>query len=171
MKRGIFHHEFWAMMAILLVVAACKKQAAHSEQFVQIFKEQAGGTFRGVDLGMELKQVLEKEGLAPKHDDQWGYVYEFNLGGKNRYFVEYICRSRDSRKVDAIVVNVLLEEKSVASDLSSEIETHLRNKYGVADGNLGNLVWRNEESNLMISLRMLDDKKSISLNFGALQPL
>ncbi len=164
--------RFWmGFLIVLLVVAGCKKQADHSDMFDQIFKHESTGTFRGIDLGMDLKEVLAHEGVTPKHDDQWGYVYEYGLGGKNRYFLEYVCRDPKQRKVNSIVLNVLLEEKAAASKLSSEIEDQLRHQYGVADGNLGNLVWRHEESNLLVSLRMLDDKKSISLSYGSLQPL
>lgn len=153
----------------ILLAMGCKRESKHSELFEKIFKEDAGGTFRGVDLGMDLIQVREKEGSNPKHDDQWGYVYEYALGGKRKYFLEYICRDPETRKVNAIVVNIFLEEKADASDFFTEAEIHLRNLYGVADGNLGNLRWHQEEINLMVALRMLDDKKSISLNYGGLQ--
>ena len=71
--------------------------------------------------------------------------------------------------MSSIVSNILLEEKSAAADLFTEIEMHLRNRYGVADGTLGNLRWIDEEINLLVALRMLDDKKSISLSYGAIQ--
>jgi phenylpyruvate tautomerase PptA (4-oxalocrotonate tautomerase family) len=157
-----------SLMTMLFVMAGCKKQAAHSEAFTQIFKDETAGTLRGVDLGNALEEAKEKEGSAPKHDDQWGYVYEYSLGEKNRYFVEYICRDPQARKVNAMVVNVLLDDKATVTVLFSEIEDHLRNRYGVADGSVSNLKWRHEESNLIVSLRMLDDKKSISLSYGAL---
>ena len=159
------------LLACMLVFAACKREASHSEFFQKIFKEEAGGTFRGVDLGMDLLDAQKKEATAPKHDDQWGFVYEYGLGDKRRFFLEYICRDPKVRKVNAIVVNIFLEEKSESSDLFAEIETYLRNRYGVADGNLGNLKWQDDELNLLVALRMLDDKKSISLNYGSIQPL
>lgn len=158
------------LLLLVLLMGACKKQAPHSEMFTQIFK-QGSGTFRGIDLGMDLADVKLKEGIPPKHDDEWGYVFESNLGGKNRYFLEYLCLDPKVRKVNAIVLNILLEEKAMAAELFAEMESDLRSKYGAADGNLGNLKWTQEEGNLLVTLRMLDDKKSISLNFGALQPL
>jgi hypothetical protein len=156
-------------VVIVLLCHACKRQSTHSELFQKIFKEEAGGTFRGVDIGTDLATVKEKEGTAPKYDDQWGYVYEYSLGGKSKFFLEYISRENPAKKVTAIVANIFLEEKAQASDLFSEIETYLRNHYGVADGTLGNLRWSDDEINLMVALRMLDDKKSISLNYGAIQ--
>ena len=164
------HRRLWSILLVLLLVAACKKQASHSEMFVQIFKER-GGTLRGVNLGMDLADVKRIEGVPPKHDDDWGYVFESNLGGKNRFFLEYLCLDPKVRKVDAIVLNVLLVEKAMAADLFAEMERDLRSKDGAADGNHGNLKWSHEVSNLLVTLRMLDDKKSISLNFGALKPL
>jgi hypothetical protein len=160
---------FW-MLALMMVLAnGCKREDKHSELFIKIFKPEAEGTFRGVDLGMDLEAAKAKEATSPKFDDQWGYVYEFALGGKRRFFLEYISRESPSKKVTAIVVNIFLEEKAEASDLFAEVESYLRNRYGVADGTLGNLKWSDDEKNLMIALRMLDDKKSISLNYGALQ--
>lgn len=160
-----------ALVAWVLIFSGCKRDASHSEFYQKIFKEEAGGTFRGVDLGMDLMDAQKKEATAPKHDDQWGFVYEYGLGEKRRFFLEYICRDPKARKVNAIVVNIFLEEKSEASDLFTEIETALRNRYGVADGNLGNLKWQDDELNLLVALRMLDDKKSISLNYGSIHPL
>jgi hypothetical protein len=154
---------------LILLGWSCKRESKHSELFEKILKESAGGTFRGIDLGMGLAAAKEKEGIEPKHDDQWGYVFEYGLGGKKKYFVEYVCRDPEAKKVNSIVVNVFLEEKAEASDLFSEMESYLRNRYGVADGNLGNLRWVDEEINLIVALRMLDDKKTISLNYGAIQ--
>jgi hypothetical protein len=154
-----------------MLMGGCKREDKHSELFAKIFKPEAGGTFRGVDLGMDLEAAKTKEATPPKFDDQWGYVYEYALGGKRRFFLEYISREVPAKKITAIVVNIFLEEKAEASDLFAEMESYLRNLYGVADGTLGNLRWSDDEKNLMIALRMLDDKKSISLNYGALQAL
>ncbi|HEX2900032.1 MAG TPA: hypothetical protein VHS96_09965 [Bacteroidia bacterium] len=154
---------------VMLLFAACKRDQQRSEFFGKIFKEGAGGTFRGVDIGMDLSEVQKREGTLPKHDDQWGQVYEYGLGGKSKYFLEYICRDPKSKTINSIVLNAFLEEKAEASDLFTEMEMYLRNRYGVADGTLGNLRWLDEEINLMVALRMLDDKKTISLSYGALQ--
>jgi hypothetical protein len=154
---------------IVLVFAACKREPKRSEYFEKVFKEKAGATFRGVDLGMPLNEIRKIEASSPKHDDQWGQVFEYGLGGKNKYFVEYLVRDPTAKTVSSIVSNILLEEKSAAADLFAEIEMHLRNRYGVADGTLGNLRWIDEEINLLVALRMLDDKKSISLSYGAIQ--
>ena len=158
------------VLLALLCCAGCVRQAAHSELYSLIFKQESG-ICRGVDIGTPLDKVKQLEGATPKYDDDWGLVYDYSLGGKNRIRIEYLRRNPKETGVNAIVLNVLLEEKSVATDLFAEMEDDLRGRYGVADGDLGNLTWRQEETNSMVSLRMLDDKKSISLNFGALQVL
>lgn len=154
---------------LLSLFSACKREQKRSEVFEKVFKEASGGTFRGVDLGMDLKTIRKQEGAEPKHDDQWGHVYEYALSGKRKYFVEYLCLDPTVKKVNSIVVNVFLEEKSEASDFFAESEAYLRNRYGVADGTLGNLRWLDEEINLITSLRMLDDKKTISMSYGAIE--
>ena len=77
----------------VLVFAACKREPKRSEYFEKVFKEKAGATFRGVDLGMPLNEIRKIEASSPKHDDQWGQVFEYGLGGKNKYFVEYLVRN------------------------------------------------------------------------------
>lgn len=161
------------MLLAGLILIGCKREQAHSPLFEEIFGPENSGTFRGVSIGDELESVKQKERSSPKHDDQWGYVYEYRLEGKNRYFLEYITKTKDgkARKVDSIVLNVLLEEKGEASNLFTEMEQHLRKVHGVAEGGLGNLKWNDDEHNLNVSLRMLDDKRSISLNFVPMQAM
>jgi hypothetical protein len=169
MRRSI--SIVWLLSLTVVLAVSCKKEEERSEEFSKIFRQDKDGTFRGVDLGMPLEKVKAIEGNAPKHDDQWGFVYEYGLGGKKRYFLEYICKDPKVRNVNSIVLNVFLDEKTVATHLFTEMEMYLRQRYGVADGALGNLRWSNDEANLLIALRMLDDKKSISLNYVPLQPL
>lgn len=160
----------YIFVAILVFYSGCKKEVKRSTLFTQIFTSEEG-IFHGVNLGQKIESVLEKEETKPKHDDQWGYMFEYSLGGKKKYFLEYVCKNPKMRTVDAIVLNVYLEEKGEASKLFTEVEMYLRKKYGVADGSLGNLEWNNEEMNLTAALRMLDDKKSFSLNYVPMQTL
>lgn len=152
-------------LTLLFAATGCEvTQEAHSELFTKIFKD-GEGTFRGIDLGWKLMDVQNTEGRAPKHDDKWGYVYEFNLGEDRRFMLEYICKNDDKRLLRSIVANIFLRDEAEATELYNEMEAHLRSKYGVADGTFGLMKWNYEEENLYASLRMLDDKKSISLNF------
>ncbi|HHG85809.1 MAG TPA: hypothetical protein ENJ82_13765 [Bacteroidetes bacterium] len=114
---------------------------------------------------MSLQEVKKIEGIAPKHDDKWGYVYELNLSEKGRFFLEYICKKSDNRIVSSIVINIFLKDEGITSELYSEMEAALRADYGLAEGSSTNLEWQESEQNLYITLRVLDDKKSISLNY------
>lgn len=173
MKIRLNIYSMLCLLLAMMLVAGCKRTPEHSVLFNEIFGEEQEATFRGIRLGDDLESVKGKERTGPKHDDQWGYVYEYRLEGKNRYFLEYITKNKDgkARKVDSIVLNVLLEEKGEASKLFTEMEQHLRKVHGVAEGGLGNLKWEDDEQNLNVALRMLDDKRSISLNYVPLQPL
>ena len=168
-----FAKPIWLVLVLIsiLQLAGCKRDAKHSELFEEIFSSEKKGVFHGVALGEKIENVLEKEKAKPKHNDQWGYMFEYGLGGKKKYFLEYVSKDPKARKVNAIVLNVYLEEKGEAAKLFTEFEMEMRQKYGVADGSLGNLEWNNEEANLTVALRMLDDKKSFSLNFVPLLPL
>lgn len=158
-------------MLFLLQLSSCRRETQHSELFDEIFTDSDSGVFHGVELGEPLENVLKKEKTAPKHDDQWGYLFEYSLGGNKKYFLEYVCKDPKVRKVNAIVLNVYLEEKGEAANLFTEFEMHFRKLYGVADGSLGKLTWDKEEANLTVALRMLDDKKSFSLNFVPILPM
>ncbi len=169
-----FHLRFGlsiVAMLFLIQLSSCRRQTSHSELFDEIVTDAKSGVFHGVELGEPLENVLKKEKRPPKHDDQWGYLFEYSLGEKKKYFLEYVCKNPKVRKVNAIVLNVYLEEKGEAAKLFTEFEMHLRQLYGAADGSLGKLTWDQEEANLTVALRMLDDKKSFSLNYVPILPM
>lgn len=157
------------MVLLMVVLTGCGQQESHSELFNRIVRPEAGGIIRGIDLGIDLDKAKQIEGIDPKHDDKWGYVYELNLGEEGRYFIEYITRNPEVRIVGGIVVNIFLSDEGVTAELNKEMEEWLRSRYGVAEGNLGDLQWQDEEAGVYATLRILDDKKSISLNFTPVQ--
>lgn len=150
----------------LLIFTACSPEKAnHSELFKQVVKPEAGGLFRGVDLGMKLDTVKQIEGANPRHDDRYGYVYEFDLGNGQEFFLEYISKNQQLRVVNSIVGNVFLKDEGEASQIYKELEAYWRASYGVAEGEMGELHWKHAEAGLYLSLRILEDKQSISFNF------
>ncbi|MEM0998511.1 MAG: hypothetical protein AAGN35_15740 [Bacteroidota bacterium] len=157
----------WAALLGALVVG-CIQPAQHSALFTRIVQEEKGGVIRGIELGIPLTEAKAIEGTNPKHDDKWGYVYELNLEEEGRFFVEYITKNPEQRIVGGIIVNIFLNDEGVTTELNKEMEAWLRGRYGVAEGNLGDQTWQNEEAGIFATLRILDDKKSISLNFTPL---
>jgi hypothetical protein len=157
------------LLGLLMVLAGCIQQESHSELFRKIVQPEKGGVVRGVDLGITLEKARQVEGSDPKHDDKWGFVYELKLGEEGRYFVEYITKNPEKRIVGGIIVNIFLTDEGVTTELNKEMEEWLRGRYGVAEGTLGDQTWQDEEAGIFATLRILDDKKSISLNFTPLQ--
>lgn len=154
----------FVLIAGVSVLSGCQTDSsAHSDLFSRIVQPEKGGLLRGVELGMDLLDAKQLEGKEARHDDKWGYVYKLDLGKKRHTYVEYICKNPDQRIVSSIVLNIMLTEEEEASNLYNELEVWLRGRYGVGDGNLGRLKWKHEESNLYVTLRILDDKKSISM--------
>lgn len=157
---------FFLLLACLLWVA-CQPAESHSRLFREVFGEDAAH-FRGVTLGESLAQVREKETGRPYRDDAFGLEYRLNVGTERPATVEYMSRTGEERLVESIVLNLRLEDEGETSRLYSEIESHLRNRHGVPQGNLGNLLWEDEDQGVQAILRLLDDKKGISLNFAPL---
>lgn len=157
---------YWLLVLASVLVWGCDGgETPQSELFKKLVKPEAGGTYRGVDLGMPLDSVRRIEGSTPRHDDKYGFVYEYNLGENRQHFLEYICKNPQNRVLSSIVSNVFLKDEGETTELYNELEVYLRGKYDVADGELGDLRWKDQASDLLVSLRILDDKKSLSLNF------
>ena len=155
----------WLLAATLLLTACQSDEVAHSEYFKKIFKEEQG-LFRGIALGDALEAVRQAEGGKPVNDDAFGLAYKVNLGEGEECLVEYMSLAGEKRMVQSILVNVMLGVEAETTALYNEIEAFLRGRHGVPDGSFGGYRWRDEEFNLAISLRLLADKKSFSLNFA-----
>ena len=154
------------LLLMVLPLASCQSDRVEQpEYFKKIFK---GGeeTFRGLDLGDDLQEVRKAEGGSPHNDDEFGLAYKLNLGEGEECLVEYMSLAGEERKLQSILVNVALAEEAQTTALYNEVEAFLRRRHGVPDGSFGNYEWKDEESNLDISMRMLSDKKSFSLNFA-----
>ena len=175
---------FCWLVAAAVTLAACEpEEVAHSEYFKKIFKEERG-LFRGLALGVGMVEVREAEGGKPLYDDAFGLAYKVNLGEGEECLVEYmgvggeeeavgLDRQEESNGVEgkerelvSILVNVMLGNEAETTALYNETEAFLRGRHGVPDGSFGGYRWRDEELNLAISLRLLADKKSFSLNFA-----
>lgn len=161
-----FVHLDWKALALFLVLCqgCASPSLERSELFSKLFGDESA-TFRGVELGEPLDEVKTKEEGAPRNSDRYGYVYRLDLGAERYAMLEYMSKAQENRIVNAIVVNVFLTDEGETSDLYKESEEFLRSKYGVGDGSFGEFNWDAEEKGIQVTLRLLDNKKSFSLNF------
>jgi hypothetical protein len=139
--------------------------AQHSDMYKKILRPELGKTFRGVDLYMEMDSVRKIELTPPKHDDKYGLIFEYKLAEGRKYYIEYLCKSPQQRAVNSMVANIFLKDEGETNELYHELETNLRERYGAPEGNLGELRWRDDNAQLLALLRILDDRKSLSLNY------
>jgi len=164
----IFSVPLGMILTCLLLMQACgSPRLERSELFTKLFGDESG-TFRGVELGQPLQKVQSQEKGSPRNTDRFGYVYRLDLGGERYAMLEYMSKdskSQENRIVNAIVVNVFLSDEGETSDLYKETEEFLRSQYGVGDGSFGEFNWNAEEKGIRVTLRLLDNKKSFSLNF------
>lgn len=158
--------RYWAWIPLLCLLAACQQERVeHSASFDKIFRE-GEGTFRGVDLGDDLEKVRKIENGLALNDDRFGLVYRTNLDEGEKCMVEYMSMGDEPRTVSAILVNAMLAREQEATRLYNEVEAYLRGRHGVPEGSFGTYAWLDPERSLDITLRMLSDKKSFSLNFA-----
>ncbi len=156
----------------LLFQGCADPKPERSELFTKLFGDESGD-FRGIEVGSPLENVKETEPGSPKTSDRFGYVYQINLGQDKYAMVEYMSKDQPDptakRIVNAIVVNVFLKDEGETSDIYRESEAFIRGRHEVPEGNFGDYEWVNEDEELVISLRLLDDKKSFSLNFAPIK--
>jgi hypothetical protein len=154
------------VLGLLLLVSACQQREPHSAHFKAIFRPELGKTFRGVDMLMSLDEVrkIEQPG-TPQHDDKYGFIYRYNIDDVRKYYIEYLCKNPQQRTVNSIVANIFLQDEGETTELYQEIEADLRERFGAPEGKYGDLRWRDDASDLLALLRILDDRKSLSVNF------
>ena len=159
--------KYWFILSALVLFVACSPpKPERSELFGKLFGDESGD-FRGIELGDPLTEVKETEPGTPKTLDRFGYVYQLNLGEERYAMLEYMSKDQvETRIVNAIVINVFLKDEGEASDIYKESEAFLRGQHGVPEGTFGSYEWQNEDKEIVITLRLLDDKKSFSLNFA-----
>lgn len=159
----------WIIGLILILFQACgTPKAERSELFSKLYADESGD-FRGLTLGDPIQDVKKTEPGAPKTFDRFGYVYKLNLGEEKYAMLEYMSREGENRILNAIVANIFLNDEGETSDIYRESEEFLRGRHGVPDGTFGSYRWDDEDKGMYISLRLLDDKKSFSLNFAPAQ--
>lgn len=153
----------------MFIFAACAStQATQKPLFRQIFLNDEG-TFRAIQLGEAIENVQKKEKSSPKHNDLLGLVYEYSLSENHQLAVEYYFdnaqKENESRHLQAIIANIELKSEIETAQLYEEIETYLNAKYGLAVGDYGKRVWKEEAKSMEIIVSLAENKKGISLNF------
>jgi hypothetical protein len=152
-------------LPLALTLSSCQQSEPHSAHYKAIFRPELGKVFRGVDMYMDLEAVRKIEPAAPQHDDKYGFIFQYRLDDTRKYYIEYICKNPQQRTVNSMVANIFMKDEGETTDLYQEIETDLRVRYGPPEGRLGDLRWRDDASDLVALLRILDDRKSLSVNF------
>jgi hypothetical protein len=161
-KAGLF-----VFLGLLWILASCTPNSPdHGELFQTVLQLPKGGAFRGVSLGMPLDSVRKMElPLVPVHDDEFGLAYELAIGDGREMNLEYLTRTPERPVVASIVCNLWLRDMAETSGLYGELENHWGSRYGVADGPVGKVTWKDATEDIWLSLSILEDKKSISFNF------
>lgn len=167
MRSSTYSLGLWCL--ILALLTACNpSETGRSQRFERVFGDESTGLFRGHQLGQELESIKDREAASLKTEDQFGLVYEINLDREGQAIIEYMSREGSPRVLQAIVVNVLLAGEEEATEFYNEAEAALRQRHGVPDGSFGQYQWKDADRDLDITLRLLSDKKSWSLNFAPL---
>ena len=164
-------NQYWGLLlgvCILVGLSCAPPKPERSELFTKLFADETGD-FRGIELGDPLSRVEEAEPGAYRNFDRFGYVYKLNLGEERYAMLEYMSRDGDQRIVNAIVLNTFLKDEGETSEIYRESEEFLRGRLWFPEGTFGCYRCNDEANGMVISLRLLDDKKSFSLNFAPVQ--
>lgn len=157
----------WSLLlaCVLLFASACQQQEPHSTLYKQILRPELGKPFRGVDFQLTMDEVRKIEGNAPQHDDKYGLIFMYRIDDTRKYYIEYLCKNPQDRRVNSMVANIFLKDEGETTELYQEIEADLRTRYGAPEGSLGDLKWQDDTQGILALLRILDDRKSLSLNY------
>lgn len=162
-------------ISLLLLFPSCvQKKAKRSQLFDEVFKSEQA-TFRGVNLGDNIKKVIEMEApLDPKYVDQLGVAYELTVAEGQQLSVEYYVDNKktgqNSNKVTSIWANILLDDEVMAVRLYNEIQEYFNSieAYGLSNGTYGNYTWEsrtNDRSRMEVILKLNNNRQGITLNF------
>lgn len=125
--------------------------SAYGENMEKIMRT-SQGIFRGLSLGMDLKNVksIEKTGLI---EEDSGYLYyEIPLDRNSSFNLSY---DFDEKGLKEIQSDVFLKDEIQFNDLLNNIRMYFDNKYGKAEIDNGFWVWAKKtekEGNIKITL-------------------
>jgi hypothetical protein len=160
--------HFTLLLISLVLIACASTQATQKPLFRQIFLNEEG-TFRAIQLGEAMENVLKKEKSKPKHNDLLGLVYEYSLSENHKLAIEYYFdnaqKENESRHLQAIIANIELKSEIETAQLYEEMELFLNQKYGLPSGDYGKRIWKEEAKSMEIIVSLAENKKGISLNF------
>ena len=155
-----------------MVAIGCQSpDEATSDWAREVLGDPAAGTFRGHQLGDSLPAVRERETFPLHLEDEFGLVFLHAIGPEEEARLEYMAPLDGGKVLEAILLNAFLGNEARATDRYSETEAWLRQRHGVPEGSFGQYQWKDADRGLEISLRLLSDKKSFSLNFARLDAL
>ena len=127
------------------------KLAAYGEHLEKIVKTEEG-IFRGLYLGMALKNVKEKETIGLSDEDSSYLYYEIPLDSSNSFTLAY---DFDEKGLKEIQSDVFMKNEDQFNELLNKFKMYFDDKYGKAENANGFWVWAKKaekEDNIKITL-------------------
>ncbi|MDF0694730.1 hypothetical protein [Aquirufa ecclesiirivi] len=171
-KSSIFHHffAFILIISLLIITNACQtttdKQEAnqHSQESKKQAKQKAwdestpllqritlgsAGVIRNVSWGQDMSTIAEKVELSETQPSV-GKSYTQFFDDTDLNFVDITYLPDENNQVKGILLNIFLEEQDEVLDLTANFKEYLGNIYGNGRGNAKKIVWKNENTQVIL---------------------
>lgn len=146
--------QYLFLIVVATLIASCSKVDNLDEYSPELEKLaiNTDGIFRGVEMGMSLEEVKEKE-TAVLSDESIDYLYyDASLNESDYFTINYYFSEKGLYE---ITIDVYQDNTANALSLRNALETYLNDKYGKSKSKDDYLVWETDAKgfkNVEISL-------------------
>lgn len=109
----------------------------------------SGGVIRNVTWGQDMSTIGEKVELSETQPSV-GKSYTQFFDDTDLNFVDITYLPDENNKVKGIILNIFLEEQDEVLDLTANFKEYLGNIYGNGRGNSKKIVWKNENTQVIL---------------------
>lgn len=107
------------------------------------------GIIRNVTWGQDMSTIAEKVELSETQPSV-GKSYTQFFDDTDLNFVDITYLPDENNKVKGIILNIFLEEQDDVLDLTANFKEYLGNIYGNGRGNAKKIVWKNENTQVIL---------------------
>lgn len=107
------------------------------------------GVIRNVTWGQDMSTIAEKVELSETQPSV-GKSYTQFFDDTDLNFVDITYLPDENNKVKGIILNIFLEEQDEVLDLTANFKEYLGSLYGNGRGNAKKIVWKNENTQVIL---------------------
>jgi|GEM_PF-6396549 len=147
---------------LLLIIYACGSDTSdlsrHGELFEEVVKTDKG-LLRGIELGMSVEQVKEKEAVPPSEEDSNYIYYDLYLGNDTTSSLT-LAYTFDTAGLATMEAEVYFSSDEHKVQLMDAFEKYLSEKYGDGAKEKGYITWKGRSGAKNIAISLGDESES-----------